>query len=128
MLLLSNYLLFLRVIKYLPVKNIKKIALVSFLVSGFFFGLTSFSNPSKSNEIVAEKSNIEFKIINDNGNDFKYCANGGHNTISKGTTKSMSFPVGTEIKYVDGGNCGNTWFKVTSEMNGKTFKISQMAR
>jgi hypothetical protein len=109
-------------------KNIKRLALVSFLVSGFFFGLTSFSNISKNNEIVLKKGNIDFKIVNDNGNDFKYCANGGHNTISKGTTKSMSFPAGTEIKYVDGSNCGHTWFKVTSEMNGKTFKISQMAR
>ena len=127
MLLLSNYLLFLRVIKYLPMKNFKKLALVSFLLSGFFFGLTSFSNPARKNEIVAKKVNIEFKIINDNGNDFKYCANGGHNTISKGSTKTMSFPAGTEIKYVDGSNCGHTWFKVTSEMNGKTFKISQMA-
>ncbi len=125
--LLFNNSLFLRVIKNLPMKNIKKLTLVSLLVSGFFFGLTSFSNPAKNNEIVAKKVNIEFKIINDNGNDFKYCANGGQNTISKGTTKTMSFPAGTEIKYVDGSNCGHTWFKVTSEMNGKTFKISQMA-
>lgn len=108
-------------------KNIKKLALVSFLVSGFFFVLTSFSNLSSKNEIVAKKGNIEFKIINDNGNDFKYCANGGHNTISKSTTKTMSFPAGTEIKYVENGNCAHIWFKVTSEMNGKTFKISQMA-
>jgi len=108
-------------------KNIKRLALVSFLVSGFFFGLTSFSNPAKKIEIVAKRANIEFKIINDNGNDFKYCANGGHDTISRGTTKTMSFPAGTEIKYVDDSNCGHTWFKVTSEMNGKTFKISQMA-
>lgn len=109
-------------------KNFKRLTLVTMLASGFIFGLTSFVNVQKTNSIEVKMGNIEFKIINDNGNDFKYCVNGGHNTMSKGTTKSMSYPVGTDIKYVDNGNCASTWFKVTSEMNGKTFKISQMAR
>ena len=109
-------------------KKFKNLAVVLLVASSLFFGLTSFVQPTEKLSNALMKGNIEFKIVNDNGNDFKFCANGGHNTISKGTTKTMSYPVGTEIKYVDGGNCGGTWFKVTSEMNGKTFKISQMAR
>jgi hypothetical protein len=114
--------------KRLAMKNLKRITISALLSTVVFIGLTSFQSKHVKLESIAFKSNIEFKIENDFGKDFQYCANGGHNTISKSTTKTMSYPVGTEIKYIDGGNCANTWFKVTSEMNGKTFKISQMAR
>ncbi len=71
-------------------------------------------------------SNIDFKIENNTGAEFKYCVNGGHNYINKGATKSFSYSVGQEFKYIDGSNCGKTWFKVKSDMAGKTFKVGDL--
>lgn len=70
--------------------------------------------------------NIDFKIENNTGAEFKYCVNGGHNYINKGATKSFSYSVGQEFKYIDGSNCGKTWFKVESGMAGKTFKVTDL--
>lgn len=109
-------------------KAIKTFAAAALISAGVFSGLTSFTAVS-SGKTPAEskKANIEFKIVNNNGEDWKYCANGGHNTISKSTTKTMSYSEGTELKYVDkGGNCGGVWLKVTSSMSGKTYKLSEL--
>ena len=108
-------------------KTFKKFAAAAFICGGLVTGLASFTSVSSSTTSVeSKKGNIEFRLINDTGADFKYCANGGHNTISKGTTKVMSFQDGTEIKYVDGSSCGKTWFKVSSSLSGKTYKISEL--
>ncbi len=108
-------------------KTIKKLAAIALISAGVFSGLTSFTSVSSDNTSVEKmKGNIEFKIVNDSDADWKYCANGGHNTISKGTTKSMSFSDGTDLKYVSNGNCGGSWLKVNSSMSGKTYKLSQL--
>lgn len=95
--------------------------------TGIVMGLASFTTVNRTS-IENYKGNISFKIVNDWNADYKFCANGGHNTISKGTTRTMSYSEGTEIKYVENGNCGLTWFKVTSAMDGKTFKLSELTK
>ena len=75
---------------------------------------------------VEKLSNIEFKVINDTGAEYKYCVNGGHNYIPANGSVGFSYSEGTEIKHLDGSNCGKTWFKVTSSMHGKSFKISEL--
>jgi len=110
-------------------KTFPKILAAAFLSVGLMTGLTSFRSfetSTPSSEL--SRGNIEFKITNDSGSEFKYCVNGGHNSIAKGATKSFSYGEGQEFKYNDGSNCGSTWFKVSSSMSGKTFKLSEIAK
>lgn len=109
-------------------KSIQKLLAAAFLCTGMIALVSFTAVPAKKASTEELKGNISFKIVNDWGSDYSFCANDGHNTISKGTTKSMSFSEGTEIKYVEKGNCAATWFKVTSDMNNQTFKLTQLIK
>lgn len=95
-------------------------AITSVMIAANIGETIKTESPNKS------MGNIDFKVENNTGAEFKYCVNGGHNYILKGATKSFSYSVGQEFKYIDGSNCGKTWFKVRSDMAGKTFKVSDL--
>lgn len=75
---------------------------------------------------VHVRGNIDFKIENNTGAEFKYCVNGGHNYINAGSTKSFSYSVGQDFYYIEGSNCGKQWFEVSSDMAGKTYKVTDL--
>jgi hypothetical protein len=91
------------------------------LVTSSFTTTTTFPNKE-----VSIAGNIEFKIENNTGSEFKYCVNGGHNYISSGSVKSFSYSEGQDFYYIDGSNCGKLWFEVKSDMQGKTYKLSDL--
>lgn len=97
---------------------------VAALCSAVIF--TSSFTPANTVKIENVYSNIDFKVVNNTGGEFKYCVNGGHNYINSGSTKSFSYAVGQTFYYVEGSNCGKQWFKVTSDMQGKTFKVTDL--
>lgn len=104
----------------------KGIMLLVFAAS-LFAGLTSFQYHTSSQQtVVLRKTTVEFKIVNDTNEEFKYCVNGGHNYISKGSSKGFSYAEGTELKTIENGNCGRVWLKITADMHGKTFRLSEM--
>jgi hypothetical protein len=91
------------------------------------FGMSSYSAPTAKDQLVDHTmGNIEFKITNNTGSEFKYCVNGGHNYISNGSTKSFSYSAGQDFYYIEGSNCGKQWFEVTSDMNGKDYKLTDL--
>lgn len=91
------------------------------------FGMSSYSTPIAKNQLVDHSmGNIEFKITNNTVSEFKYCVNGGHNYISSGSTKSFSYSSGQDFYYIDGSSCGKQWFEVTSDMNGKDYKLTEL--
>lgn len=106
-------------------KKLIKITAFAVVLAAGALTVQSFTSSSTK---VEKLSNVEFKVINDTGAEYKYCVNGGHNYISAGASKGFSYSEGTEIKHIDGSNCGKTWFKVTSSMHGKSFKISELNR
>lgn len=75
---------------------------------------------------ITLRSNIDFKVENNTGSEFKYCVNGGHNYINAGSTKSFSYSEGQDFYYIEGSNCGKLWFEVSSSMAGKTFKVTDL--
>lgn len=77
-----------------------------------------------TNKIIT--GNVEFKITNNTSSEFKYCVNGGHNYISSGSTKSFSYSAGQDFYLIDGSSCGKQWFEVTNDMNGKTYKLTDL--
>ncbi len=98
------------------------ISVCLFLTSASFQQASSKSTPSK----VEITGNIEWKITNNTSSEFKYCVNGGHNYISSGSTKSFSYSVGQDFYLIEGSSCGSQWFEVTSEMQGKDYKLTEL--
>jgi hypothetical protein len=105
-------------------KKLIKISAFATLAFVGAFGIQSFTSTRTTSENVL--GNIEFKVINDTSSEYKYCVNGGHNYISAGASKGFSYSEGTEIKHLDGSNCGALWFKVTGSMHGKSIKLSEL--
>ena len=105
----------------------KKIVPTICIAAGLLFSMSSFQVPSAQTQLEKHSmGNIEFKITNNTGSEFKYCVNGGHNYISSGSTKSFSYSAGQDFYYIDGSNCGKQWFEVTSDMNGKEYKLTDL--
>lgn len=102
------------------------------LTAGFFLSVTSFNASHDHNRYAKslvkkhESGNVEFKITNNTSAEFKYCVNGGHNYISSGSTKSFSYSSGQEFYYIEGSSCGKQWFEVSSDMNGKDYKLTDL--
>ena len=92
------------------------------------FTATSFKKANTGTNIskVELTGNIEWKITNNTGSEFKYCVNGGHNYISNGSTKSFSYSSGQDFYYIDNSSCGQQWFEVTSDMHGKEYKLTDL--
>ena len=108
-------------------KKLIKISAFATLVFVGALGIQSFTS-SEAASSAKVLSNIEFKVINDSSSEYKYCVNGGHNYISAGASKGFSYSEGTELKKLDGSNCGGLWFKVTSSMHGKSYKLSELPK
>ena len=108
----------------------KKLIKISAFATLAFVGVLGIQSFTSINSVTSEGvlGNVEFKVINDSSSEYKYCVNGGHNYISAGASKGFSYSEGTEIKRLDGSNCGGVWFKVTSSMHGKSFKLSELPK
>lgn len=105
----------------------KKLLTIGFVAAGLIFGTSSFTSRSTNFSSAETKlGNVEFKITNNTSAEFKYCVNGGHNYISSGSTKSFSYSAGQDFYYIEGSNCGKLWFEVTSDMNGKEYKLTDL--
>lgn len=97
----------------------------TFLLSVVFVS-SSFTTKVKTSTASVSSSEIEFTVENNTGSEFDYCVNGGHNYINSGSSKSFSYSEGQEFYYIDNSNCGDLWFKVTSDMAGKTYKVTDL--
>jgi hypothetical protein len=107
--------------------KIKGIIAVFALSSSMLLSMSSFNTPSaKHAKQETKMGNVEFKITNNTGSEFKYCVNGGHNYISNGSTKSFSYSSGQDFYFIEGSNCGKLWFEVSSDMNGKDYKLTDL--
>lgn len=89
-------------------------------------GSTVYVNSAFTVKKEIVRSTIDFKVENNTGSEFNYCVNGGHNYINAGSTKSFSYSEGQDFYYIEGGNCGKLWFKVSSSMAGKTYKVTDL--
>ncbi|MBI3510614.1 MAG: hypothetical protein HY064_08115 [Bacteroidetes bacterium] len=83
---------------------------------------SSFTANKKTNV----SGEIEFRVTNNTGSEFEYCVNGGHNDIDNGSTKIFDYEPGQEFYLVENDNCGHLWFKVTDDMAGKTYNVTDL--
>jgi hypothetical protein len=85
----------------------------------------SFTLPSAATGNIVV-SDVQFKVINDTNAAFDYAVDGQHYTIAVNQSKGFSFPAGTIIYRWTNGAQGATWFTVTAEMQGGSFKLSEL--
>jgi hypothetical protein len=104
-------------------KNLFAIAAIS---AGIILGTSSFTSRTSKVSSETVMGNVDFKITNNTSAEFKYCVNGGHNYISSGSTKAFSYSAGQDFYLIDGSNCGKQWFEVSSDMNGKEYKLTDL--
>lgn len=88
--------------------------------------LSSDSGVSNANSTSTATSYIEFKITNDTGKEFLYCYEDGQNYLNAGGVKSFTCTEGQVFKRRAGSGCGEIWFKVKADMNGKSYKVSEL--
>ena len=106
-------------------KKMHQLILALVLFTGTLVFSSSTILHKNSMKSVKVKSEVSFTIYNNTDNDFAYYYNGGENYINHSVTKSFSLDEGDELYYYDNGK-GNLWLKITSDMNGKDYKLTDL--
>lgn len=88
------------------------------------FGLYSF-NTVPSNDVNTEAfMQSSFTLINDTGSAVSIHTGSGFVTLNKGGKTSISCNTGKEVRYAESGKKLDLIFKISSDMCGKTIKLS----
>jgi hypothetical protein len=66
-----------------------------------------------------------FKLINDTKGPISIHTGTGFVTLNKGGSTSIGCNVGKEVRHADSGKKGDVIFKITTDMCGKTIKLSE---
>jgi len=107
----------------------KKIILSVMLLSATaMMSFTTANTTTTSNSELKVTGKIQVKIKNDTGADHKVITSSGGSTSvpdQSGAT-TVTVEVGDDIFLYDGGKKGAKLMSVTSDMDGKTFKLSDL--
>ncbi|MES2864969.1 MAG: hypothetical protein V4666_12665 [Bacteroidota bacterium] len=83
----------------------------------------------QNNKFISEKrveSSISF--INDSKDKISIYTGTGFVSLNKGSKTSIGCNVGKEVRWANEGKKGDVIFKITSEMCGKTLKLSEFVK
>jgi hypothetical protein len=105
-------------------KLIKVSALAIVLLAGATGAMSFTTNQSVESSITID--NIQFKLINDTPNEVGYCVGDTHYSIKKDQSVGFSFAAGTTVKKYSDDKCDAVWFKISSDMHGKSIKVSEL--
>lgn len=104
----------------------KVILLLSFIVLASFGTTTNFeAKTSEKVEIVFGES---FSLINDSKDKISIHTGTGFVSLNKGSKTSVGCNVGKEVRWANEGKKGDVIFKITSDMCGKTLKLSELMK
>ncbi len=103
-----------------------KALLFTFYFSVIGLNIVSFT---QNNEFINEKS-VESSIsfINDSKDKISIHTGTGFVSLNKGSKTSIGCNVGKEVRWANEGKKGDVIFKITSEMCGKTIKLSEFVK
>ncbi len=105
----------------------KKIALFFALVLlSSFTVLIKDTNSNKISNLMTVESS--FSLINDSKEKITIHTGTGIVSLNKGSKTSIGCNVGKEVCWAENGKKGELIFKITAEMCGKTFKLSEFAK
>ncbi|WP_452232476.1 hypothetical protein [Lacinutrix sp. MEBiC02595] len=93
------------------------------------FVLLSFS---EEKQIVKASQNMEisiassFSLVNDTKEKVSIYTGTGFVSLNKGSKTSITCNIGKEVRWANKGRKGDVIFKITSDMCGKTIKLSKV--
>lgn len=86
-------------------------------------------NIKKNNAIIREESiESSFSLINDSKDKISIHTGTGFVSLNKGSKTSIGCNIGKEVRWANEGKKGDVIFKISSEMCGKTLKLSEVAK
>ncbi|WP_128755157.1 hypothetical protein [Aquimarina sediminis] len=95
--------------------------LISFITLSSFTGIENDNN----NELIIEEAVSSFSLVNDTKEKVSIHTGRGFVTLNKGSKTSITCNTGKEIRWANSGRKGDVIFKITSDMCGKTVKLSK---
>lgn len=103
-----------------------RVVLFSIYISVIGLNVASFK---QNNKFITEKS-VESSIsfINDSKDKISIHTGTGFVSLNKGSKTSIGCNVGKEVRWANEGKKGDVIFKITSEMCGKTLKLSEFVK
>ncbi len=100
--------------------------LLTFALFCSFTTTSKGTHYSKFTTITSIESSITF--INDSKEKITIHTGTGIVSLNKGSKTSIGCNVGKEVCWAENGKKGEIIFKITAEMCGKTFKLSEFAK
>ena len=86
-------------------------------------------NIKKNNAIIREESiESSFSLINDSKDKISIHTGTGFVSLNKGSKTRIGCNIGKEVRWANEGKKGDVIFKISSEMCGKTLKLSEVAK
>ncbi len=97
----------------------------------FYFSVVGLNVVSiNQSEFTLMETNIEssFSLINDTKDKVSIHTGTGFVSLNKGSKTSIGCNVGKEVRWANEGKKGDVIFKITSDMCGKTLKLSTLMK
>lgn len=104
----------------------KTILLLSFIVLSSFGTISN--SVTKSNVKIETVLGESFSLINDSKDKISIHSGTGFVSLNKGSKTSIGCNVGKEVRWANEGKKGEVIFKITADMCGKTFKLSELIK
>lgn len=92
--------------------------------------LSSFSTIEQPSPVTSSVEDVisvaSFSLVNDTKEKISIHTGSGFVSLNKGSKTSITCNTGKEVRWASKGKKGNVIFKITSDMCGKTLKISKL--
>lgn len=101
------------------------------LLLTFYFSIIGLNmvNIKQNNAIIKEETiESSFSLINDSKDKISIHTGTGFVSLNKGSKTSIGCNIGKEVRWANEGKKGDVIFKISSEMCGKTLKLSEVAK
>jgi hypothetical protein len=101
------------------------------LLLTFYFSIIGLNvvNIKQDNAIIKkETTESSISLINDSKDKISIHTGTGFVSLNKGSKTSIGCNVGKEVRWANEGKKGDVIFKITSEMCGKTIKLSEFTK
>lgn len=98
------------------------IALSTFVLVSFSEGKQILNTSDKIEVSIASS----FSLVNDTKEKVSIYTGSGFVSLNRGSKTSISCNSGKEVRWANKGKKGNVIFKITSDMCGKTIKLSKV--
>ncbi len=102
----------------------KKIAVLAMAIFSLSV-VQAIGNESNNSMVIEATVGSSFKLINDTKGQVSIHTGTGFVTLNKGGSTSVGCNVGKEVRFADSGKKGDVIFEITSDMCGKTIKLSE---